>query len=352
MIPPEGRDVQCSNCTTTWFQPGLGDAEQTEPAAPEPPSGYSDDTGGAAQAYPTDDGAESEPDTAYEADDNGDFGGDFGGDASAGSEVPMPPRRELDPDVRDVLREEAAREAALRQQETAALEHQDEMPMDAPEASGIDDRDEYRDAVNDLIAEAEDLGELEDAPRDRQATEYFSDDPASAAAIDPVEAGIAATAAAAAAGGAAAARRDLLPDIEEINATLRGSETRSPGASSGSDFATVEERPRRQRGTRIGFGLAVLIFAGLIAVYANAPRIAEAVPQTAPVLEVFVAQVDQLRAWVDEIAQGALTTPETDTPQADPEAPAPAVEQIEPAVPEPQTDGAQSTAGEDAGSDQ
>ena len=22
MIPPEGRDVQCSNCSTTWFQPG------------------------------------------------------------------------------------------------------------------------------------------------------------------------------------------------------------------------------------------------------------------------------------------------------------------------------------------
>ena len=23
MIPAEGRDVQCSNCTTTWFQPGV-----------------------------------------------------------------------------------------------------------------------------------------------------------------------------------------------------------------------------------------------------------------------------------------------------------------------------------------
>ena len=22
LVPPEGRDVQCSNCATTWFQPG------------------------------------------------------------------------------------------------------------------------------------------------------------------------------------------------------------------------------------------------------------------------------------------------------------------------------------------
>ena len=42
MIPPEGRDVQCSNCTTTWFQPGRrSDAQPRDEGAPPtspPPS--------------------------------------------------------------------------------------------------------------------------------------------------------------------------------------------------------------------------------------------------------------------------------------------------------------------------
>uniref|UniRef100_UPI0024E1033E zinc-ribbon domain-containing protein n=1 Tax=Roseicyclus amphidinii TaxID=3034232 RepID=UPI0024E1033E len=41
MIPPEGRDVQCSNCSTTWFQPGrrtdVAPAVRVERPAPEVP---------------------------------------------------------------------------------------------------------------------------------------------------------------------------------------------------------------------------------------------------------------------------------------------------------------------------
>jgi predicted Zn finger-like uncharacterized protein len=36
LIPPEGRDVQCSDCVTTWFQAGPR-AATTEPQAPRPP---------------------------------------------------------------------------------------------------------------------------------------------------------------------------------------------------------------------------------------------------------------------------------------------------------------------------
>ena len=51
LIPPEGRDVQCSNCATTWFQPGnrarvedptpapTGDGERSTPRRDAPIKG-------------------------------------------------------------------------------------------------------------------------------------------------------------------------------------------------------------------------------------------------------------------------------------------------------------------------
>lgn len=279
MIPPEGRDVQCSNCTTTWFQPGIepGIAEvigATPP--PEPPS--------PAHREPT------RPIPVSEA-----------GHAQSR-------RRELDPDVRDVLREEAERETALRQQEAGLPDYQDEM--------ALDDHDEVSSSISDLISEVDDYDDLADAPRDM-------DHPA--VQEDRIEAEIAAAAAASA--GSAASRRDLLPDIEEINSTLRATETRSTSDPVTSDVNATVERPRRRTGARLGFGLVALIFAGLIAVYANAARISEALPPAAPILDIYVAQVDALRLWINDIAQGALTDT-TDIP-ADaqtPPAPEPAPE--------------------------
>lgn len=316
MIPPEGRDVQCSNCTTTWFQPGVrqGDATvEATPPPPEPPAAHRE------ISRPLRDAPMAE-----EAE---------------------PPRRELDPEVRDVLREEAARETALREQEAGALEHQDEMPLEAPDDpvpedllpedplpeddEPISDEDAALGAVvSDLVAEAENIGELQDAPRERARSD-------AAARYGGGDSAIEAQIAAAAAGGAAGnnSRRDLLPDIEEINSTLRATENRSAGGAGGTDIDTVEARPRRRAGTRLGFAIAVLIFAALIGVYVNAPRIADAVPQIGPALQGYVAQVDRLRGWIDEVAQGALTGGgEDDVPEeaaAAPEAgtdPAPAPE--------------------------
>ncbi|MEL6577970.1 MAG: hypothetical protein AAFQ81_18970, partial [Pseudomonadota bacterium] len=214
------------------------------------------------------------------------------------------PRRELDPDVRDVLREEAARESELRRRDVAMPDHQDEMALSAaPDPAS--DEDDVSAAISGLIADAEDIGELQDAPRERardEAASRYSADPN----LDPVEAQIAA--AAAGAGAGAGSRRDLLPDIEEINSTLRATETRSASDPNASDIDTMVERPRRRTGTRIGFAVAILIFAGLIAIYANAPRISAAVPQAEPVLQAYVTQVDRLRLWIDDIAQGALTS--------------------------------------------
>ena len=315
MIPPEGRDVQCSNCTTTWFQPGLSQGGELETEAappPEPPVAQ-------ATRQPTE----------------------------AQSAEVAAARRQLDPEVRDVLREEAERETALRQQESVGLEHQDEMPLEASEEPYEDeDEDGVGAAVSGLIAEVDEIGELQDAPRERARDEAAAryggtseDD------VADIEAQVAAVAAASA---AASSRRDLLPDIEEINSTLRANETRSAGDLGGSDIDTVETRPRRRTGTRLGFALAILIFAALVAVYANAPRIIAAVPQAEPVLTVYVAQVEQLRTWIDEIAQGALTSdeaPVASTPT--PDTPAPEPQATDTAASEPEGDAAEPAAAPD-----
>lgn len=89
----------------------------------------------------------------------------------------------------------------------------------------------------------------------------------------------------------AAARRDRLPDIEEINSSLRVS---APAARP--DRAAAPDR----RGFRLGLGGGLLIAALLALPYVYAPRIASALPWTVPVLRPYVAAVDAARIWLDE----------------------------------------------------
>jgi len=89
MIPPEGRNVQCSDCGTTWFQAGRRDDA--------PP--------GAARVA---------------------------GDAQAGAADARPPRREIDPGALNILREEAEREARLRAGRPATVETPTESPPSEP----------------------------------------------------------------------------------------------------------------------------------------------------------------------------------------------------------------------------
>ena len=115
VIPQDGRDVQCSNCGDTWFQnhpsnddglaEELGEArvapEVSNPPEPEP--------------EPT-----PEPPSATEPE-------------RSTPPVQPAPRRELDPSVSDVLREEAAREAAARAREAGTLEEQPELGIGEPD---------------------------------------------------------------------------------------------------------------------------------------------------------------------------------------------------------------------------
>lgn len=170
--------------------------------------------------------------------------------------------RGLDPSIANVLREEAEREKEARRAETEGLETQPDLGL---EESGA--------AAHDRSA----------AARARMARLRGLDDDA-----EPDAAAMAA---------AAGARSELLPDIEEINSSLRASEDRDSEADAGTD-ADDEETRRRRGGFRTGFLLVVLVAAIAAAVYALAPQIARQVPQAEPYLASYVAWANDMRAQV------------------------------------------------------
>ena len=92
-------------------------------------------------------------------------------------------------------------------------------------------------------------------------------------------------------------RRELLPEIEEINSTLRAtSEKRAGEAAVVSDTLA----PRRRRSAfRNGFLLIIVVAVLGTAVYAMAPRLSQQIPAAAPALSRYVAGVDAGRIWLD-----------------------------------------------------
>lgn len=269
VIPADGRDVQCSNCGHTWYQDhpahparmfdteeeieeaGVTRSEEELRAAltgeePEEPE-Y--------EAEPAD---EPEPEPELVA---------AGEDAFYAESLPeeeeepealpsAPARHALDDAVSDILREEAEREARLRAAEAGGVETQPELGLESYDHDDAEHR--ARQARERMTRLRYDDQEEEEAQ------------PAS--------------------------RRDLLPDIEEINSTLRAN---GGGRLAAGDVAVETEEAAQRSGMMRGFSLAVLIGAALLLIYGNAPRIARSVPQADPMLSAYVAMVDQARYWLD-----------------------------------------------------
>jgi len=339
VIPDDGRDVQCSNCGDTWFQPSarmlaeqatapeeeevaLATAEAAPDAEPEPdvepepqpepqpapepepipepeptpepvpqpaPEPAPEPTPVEIPEPPQEDVWPPSPepevpsadaDTAWHPDPDApdtDAEGLADGDQDEEDEdfaAPPPPppvdeaaKRRLDPEVSRVLREEALRESALRSGQEG-LETQAELGLDTRSEDEADRRSRQ---AQDRVA------------RMRGETPPSERPPAEApgrAAPDP------------------GSRRDLLPDIEEINSNF---------ASQGGKAAPPPEhdlpRARRKSGFSRGFLLMILLMVAAILVYANAPAIADRVPQADPYISAYVAWVDQLRLWLDAQAK-------------------------------------------------
>ena len=273
VIPAEGRDVQCSNCQETWFQthpdtePQTDVAQtlkehfaQTEPeAAPVPPQ-----TDAVSEPDPIDDEFEralnQELDTIAEDDPES---------SPAPAITHERSKREIDPSVADILREEAQREREQRAAET--FEHQDEFALDTDEPTS----DPQPKKSGYIDPKFDDLDEM--------YTDTASDAPAS--------------------------RRDLLPDIEEINSTLRR-DKKSAGKE------VPETQAQKNASGRSGFRAAIILLLLAVAVYAYADLITSNVPQLAPYLDAYVAQIDQWRAALSDQTSGFLTWLQAQADQA------------------------------------
>lgn len=239
VIPEAGRDVQCSNCGTTWFQ------HHPDHAPPEPPEPE-------IEPEPT---PEPVPEPAPEP-------------------APAPPaQRRLDPSVADILREEAMRERAARAAEAdGRMETQPDLGLTDPEPDDARRAREARDRMQRLRG-APPATEAEPRPRSSTDTNDIEDDDNS---IDP------------------GSRRNLFPDIEEINSSLSAShDTAVSLAPAMTEDMTMVRSPG---GFRTGFRLAVVTCVVALVIYLMAPRIAGLWPVADVPLARYVQAVDDGRA--------------------------------------------------------
>ncbi len=275
VIPAQGRDVQCSNCGHTWFEsPGASVAAEEELIAAEdadetnaaPPAPEPDQESGVSAEQEPEPEQDPKPNNATEEDDL----------SPAPQHAPVK-RQPLDDSIAAILQEEAAREEASRAAEAqSGLESQGDL--------GIDEMPTMTEAKK--AESAERIARL-------KGEEPETD----------VSAAVAAT--------VAGSRRELLPDIDDINATLRSDSERDAPPP-----LPEEEEAQERRGFRFGFFSVLILIGILVAIYAFADQISAAVPALESALNAYVAMVDRLRIWFDVQMQTLLTMLEGTEPEA------------------------------------
>ena len=261
VIPPSGRDVQCSNCSHTWFQDPIGPAPDLDPvpviadtvsvAPPEPNAAAADE-----QEHSALDDFERELDKALEDD----FSLDQD-DTPPLAVTPTRPKRQLDSAVASVLREEAEREKRARAAD----------PVETQGDLGLD----YNQPADDAARRRKsgymgsDLNDLDDLYNEGAKDPEFH-------------------------------RRDLLPDIEEINSTLRN------GGGDAQNRNGTPDTTASNRNARSGFLLALILLAAAVWVYLYATLISAQLPALAPYMDSYVAWVDVTRGILDAWTKEAM----------------------------------------------
>lgn len=248
-IPDAGRDVQCSNCGHAWFQlsPRMEDELATETALFDPPPAL-------------DTPAPSAP-------------------VTEGPATPPPAPRALDESVLAVLREEAERESTARRNEAPP-------PIETQTELGL----------SDVIAATVAAASQPDTAEPDPAEPAHEPDPvaqrvARMKGIDPTPA-------------KPQSRRDMLPEVEEINTTLRASSERRPG-----DAGAVSDSLSSQDGKsafRSGFLLVMVVAVLIVVLYVMAPKLAQQIPGLKGPLASYVAAIDEGRLWLDATLRGAI----------------------------------------------
>jgi predicted Zn finger-like uncharacterized protein len=170
------------------------------------------------------------------------------------------PRRGIDESVLAVLREEADREAAARRGDAPqVIETQTEMGL-APQPNAVARRIARMKGVE---------AEIAPPPIARPQT-----------------------------------RREMLPEIEEINSSLRASSEKRSGDAAA--VAATMTAAKKNGGFRSGFVLMLVLAIVLVTVYVMAPRIAQQIPGAAAAMETYVASVDHARLLLDGLMKSAI----------------------------------------------
>lgn len=306
VIPEAGRDVQCSACGNTWFQLSqtlLDTAAEAEREAAESPLEWDVPPPMPADYMPnfdTDDEAEAPakapPDAPPTAEDGGvtqaiaamladePIAKPVLEPAPDEDEAPAPtlgatPRRPLDDSLLSILREEAEREAAARRAEGGTIETQEEMNLEPDLAAAAASRAAAKLASATRPApaapQAFDFSDLNDDAEERVADLTGTADP------DPK---------------ANTPRRAALPDIEEINSSLRASADRAGEAAA---YNTPQHRAQQRSGFRRGFFSVIGVAVLLAALYQTAPRLSANFPALTTPLARYVSAVNEGRSWLD-----------------------------------------------------
>ncbi len=278
LVPDEGRDVQCSNCGHTWFELPPPPADFAAPEDDSPPE-LSE------EALEADEATEDEADdtgpshaalaiaaASEDSEEEDDF---FDTPAAAPPSAAPQQRRPADAAALDILKEEAERELSQRRAPPSE-------PMETQTDMGLDEIRSRKTPSRALRARMAHLKESEPAEApDRTRSEPRH--PASQAEVisEPDQQG---------------PRRDLLPDIDEINSTLKSTNARKK--------PSAEETAQHQKGFRRGFLSMTLLAIVLILAYAQAPAIARAVPGSEGALIPYVDGANVVRDWIDGMIGG------------------------------------------------
>ena len=302
VIPESGRDVQCSACGHAWYQMPHGHAEPPEIAPPPEDDAESQAEWEAAEAdleapeAPTEPEPMAEPEAAFEPEPEGELRPEPEPDEAADEDeppAPTPPtaRRAIDETVRGILQEEARHELARREvepgQEPGAVETQPDLGLD----DGASAEEERRRIARERMARMRGL----DSGEDDLAAGFDAPEPPPEQTPEPPEAGPAGRP-----HESSAARRDLFPDIEEINSTL------DSRGSAGGGQAGADDR-ERSSGFARGFFLVVLLAVLATTLYILAPTLAARIPALEPALAAYVGLINEGRAWLDEALKGLIT---------------------------------------------
>lgn len=245
-IPAGGRDVQCSNCGTVWFQ------QPDQP--PAPPSGATLDREGS---------------------------------VAHGTRPTRPP---LSEEGRRILEEEAERERGLR----AAR-----VPTASGGAAGAAGADALPARGPDSGPRPGTMADPNGAASAREAVDTLLDDrprPRPRAGALPESEDHATTAKSGA--DARVSRRDRLPEISEIDPTLGRTEAVDPDDTDADD--------ERGGGFRLGFAMALLLAALGLALYVQGPRLADAVPALKQAISSYRDGVNEVRIALDDLARTAV----------------------------------------------